>query len=298
VEFILHHYDTSPFSEKPRLMFGLTGASWRSVIQPTIMPKPELTALTGGYRRAPVMQIGADIFCDSQVITAEIAARGGLAIEPLAWAVNLWADRLWFAASVAVIFGELADQVPAEFVKDREQLMGRPFDVAGMKAVAGPMRGQWRAQAAWIEAALSGGAPFLTGTKAGLTDIAAYMNVWFATRFTPQLVEPLLGGFAHLEAWRDRVAAIGHGQREEMSREDALEAARRADPGDFTIHDPSEGFAAGTPVSVAADDYGRDPIPGRLMALTRERVVIERHDPALGRLHLHFPRAGYVVSPT
>jgi glutathione S-transferase len=298
VEFILHHYDTSPFSEKPRLMFGLTGASWRSVIQPTIMPKPELTALTGGYRRAPVMQIGADVFCDSQVIMAEIAARGGLAIEPMAWAVNFWADRLWFAASVAVIFGEMADQVPAEFVADREKLMGRPFDLAAMKAAAGAMRGQWRAQAAWIEAALGGDAPFLSGADAGLADIAAYMNVWFLTRFSPHLAGPLLDGFASLEAWRMRVAAIGHGRREEMSREEALEAARRAEPGEFTVHDPAEGLTPGAPVSVAADDYGRDPIAGRLVALTRERVVIERQDPALGRLHLHFPRAGYTVSAT
>ena len=78
-EIILHHYDTSPFSEKPRLMFGLRDLAWRSVIQPTIMPKPDLVPLTGGYRRAPVMQIGADVFCDSQVILAELDRRAGVA---------------------------------------------------------------------------------------------------------------------------------------------------------------------------------------------------------------------------
>ena len=30
------------------------------------MPKPNLTALTGGYRKTPVLQIGADIYCNSQ----------------------------------------------------------------------------------------------------------------------------------------------------------------------------------------------------------------------------------------
>ena len=74
-EFILHHYDTSPFSEKPRVMFGLKGLAWRSVIQPSIMPKPDLTPLTGGYRRAPVMQIGADIYCDTQIILRELDAK-------------------------------------------------------------------------------------------------------------------------------------------------------------------------------------------------------------------------------
>ena len=74
-DIILHHYDTSPFSEKVRLLLGLRGLSWGSVIQPVIMPKPDLTPLTGGYRRIPVLQIGADVYCDTQVILAELEAR-------------------------------------------------------------------------------------------------------------------------------------------------------------------------------------------------------------------------------
>ncbi len=140
---ILHHYDTSPFSEKVRLLFGLKGLAWSSVIIPVIMPKPDFTPLTGGYRRTPALQIGADVYCDTQVILAELerrypdtpAVRGGLD-----WALNLWADRLFFQTTVPVIFGELGDHVPADFVKDREALSGRPFDTSAMKAVAPPLR--------------------------------------------------------------------------------------------------------------------------------------------------------------
>ena len=46
-DIILHHYDTSPYSEKVRLGFGLKGLAWASVELPQIMPKPNLTALTG-----------------------------------------------------------------------------------------------------------------------------------------------------------------------------------------------------------------------------------------------------------
>ena len=145
--FILHQYDTSPFSEKPRLMFGLKGLAWRAVIQPSIMPKPDLIPLTGGYRRAPVMQIGADIFCDSQVILAEIERRSPSPTPSgaLDWAVNLWADRLFFQASVAVIFGELGETVPRAFIEDREKLSGRPFDLdadeGGRRPDARPVAG-------------------------------------------------------------------------------------------------------------------------------------------------------------
>src|ERR1700760_425866 len=137
-EIILHHYDTSPFSEKVRVMLGIKGLSWRSVIQPVIMPKPELIPLTGGYRRIPVLQIGADVYCDTQVILTEIEARCRKpdVIKGADWAVNLWADRLFFQATVAVVFGEMGDTVPEAFIKDREKLSCRPFDIAAMKAAA------------------------------------------------------------------------------------------------------------------------------------------------------------------
>jgi glutathione S-transferase len=69
---ILHHFEESPFSEKIRTIFGFKGVSWRSVRIPRIMPKPDLMPLTGGYHRTPVMQIGTDIFCDTQIIIREI----------------------------------------------------------------------------------------------------------------------------------------------------------------------------------------------------------------------------------
>src|ERR1700720_4727412 len=63
-DIILHHYETSPYAEKVRLGLGLKGLAWASVEIPVIMPKPDLTALTGGYRKPPVLQIGADLYCD------------------------------------------------------------------------------------------------------------------------------------------------------------------------------------------------------------------------------------------
>ena len=297
---ILHHYDASPFSEKARLMLGLKDLAWRSVLTPNIMPKPDLVTLTGGYRRAPVMQIGADIFCDSQAILAEIERRGAAPSGEtgLAWAVNLWADRLFFMATVPVIFGELGERVPPAFIADREKLTGRPFDVAAMKAAAGPMRAQWRAQAAWIEGALEGGGrDFLAGDAPGLADIAAYMNVWFLAGATPRIAEELLTGLIRLQAWRARIAAIGHGRRVEMTGAEALEIARAAEPAAAPTHDGADpsGLSPGAKVVVMADDYGRDPIAGALVAATANALVIARETPALGRLHVHFPRVGYIL---
>jgi glutathione S-transferase len=296
---ILHHYDTSPFSEKVRIAFGFKDLAWSSVIQPVIMPKPDLLPLTGGYRRIPVLQAGADVYCDTQAILAELDARHP---EPrLArggdWAVNIWADRLFFQASVAVIFGVIGDNVPKEFIADREQLSGRPFDMAAMKAAAIPMRAQWLAYAAWIEAGLVG-ENFLGGSVPSLADVAAYMNVWWMSAAVPKDAAALLEPLPHVLAWRERMSGLGHGQRSELAPAEALAVAREAEPAPPPAHDPANvlGLSPGDEVRVAADDYGRDPVTGRLVALTARRVVIARESDELGRIHIHFPRIGYLVA--
>ena len=142
MDLILHHYDPSPFSEKVRKVFGMTGQAWSSVLTPNMMPKPDLTPLTGGYRRAPVLQVGADVYCDSMVILDELQRRaplpGDRGLAGLR-GIGLWADRLFFQATVPVIFGEMGHLTPKAFIADREKLSGRPFDVEAMAQAAGPM---------------------------------------------------------------------------------------------------------------------------------------------------------------
>src|SRR3569623_16851 len=297
-EIIFHHYDTSPFSEKVRVAFGIKGLAWRSVIQPGIMPNPELTPLTGGYRRIPATQSGADVYCDTQVILAEPEARYPRppVVRGADWAVNLWADRLLFQTTVAVVFGEIGDNVPQAFREDREMLAGRPFDIEAMKAVAGPMRGQWRAHAAWIERGL-GNQDFLGGSTPSLADVAAYMNIWWLGRAASGAAQDLLEGLTKTIGWRARMEAVGHGRREEMPGAEALEAARAAMPANPPPSDPKDpsGLTSGGMVAVRADDYGRDPIEGRLVALNAERIVVARDADELDLIHVHFPRAGYGV---
>src|SRR5213079_3614481 len=126
-DIILHHYDTSPYSEKVRLGFGLKGLAWASVELPQIMPKPNLTALTGGYRKTPVLQIGADIYCDSQLIMRELERRyptpsfypaGRGAADALAW----WAEKTIFLPAVSIVFAKRPEVLPEGFLEDRQVL--------------------------------------------------------------------------------------------------------------------------------------------------------------------------------
>ena len=134
-DIILHHYETSPYSEKVRLGLGLKGLAWASVEIPIIMPKPDLTALTGGYRKTPVLQIGADIYCDSQLIMRELERRypspsfypaGRGTTDALAW----WAEKTMFSPAVGIVFAKKPDALPEGFLEDRAKFSGRNIDPA------------------------------------------------------------------------------------------------------------------------------------------------------------------------
>ncbi|HYW92495.1 MAG TPA: glutathione S-transferase family protein [Gammaproteobacteria bacterium] len=308
-EIILHHYDGSPYSEKIRLLLGMKGLAWRSVQIPVIMPKPDLMPLTGGYRRTPVMQIGADVYCDTRIIIREIRRRhpeDGLDTDPgLEWMIGAWADRILFPLTTAMIFACLADAVPTAFIRDREALMGRRFDPAAMRQSLPRRREQWAVQLGWLAEQLSDRRPFLRGKAPGVADIHASMNLWFA-RNSIMLGRPdslkesypgadILEPLTTVTAWLDRLSGIGHGRRRELSSLEALRVAREVSPeppsGAFSC-----GFRPGERVNVMPDDYGRDPVSGELVSCSFHEVAIRREDPRVGEVVVHFPRAGFVVN--
>ena len=302
-DIILHHYETSPYSEKVRLGFGLKRLAWRSVEIPAIMPKPDLTALTGGYRKAPVLQIGADIYCDSQLIMRELERRcpsptfypaGHGAADALAW----WAEKTTFGQAANVVFAKRSDSLPEGFLEDRAKFSGRNIDPAAMQAALPNALDQLRAHFDWLGRMLADGRLFLQGSAAGLADLAAYHPVWFLRQRIGSRAAPL-DGFPRLLEWAERVAAIGHGQRSPMTAEQALDVARAATSIATATPDPGDpvGRKPGQTVTVTPDDTGRDPVIGELVASGVHEIVIRRSDSAIGEVCVHFPRAGFVVAP-
>ena len=300
---ILHHFDESPFSEKVRLVFGLKNIAWTSVRISRIMPRPDLMPMTGGYRRTPVLQIGADIYCDTQVILRELERRfpeptlfpGGY--EGVASATAMWTDRAFFQSTVNLVFGSLADKVPPDFIADREKLRGAKFDVAAMASAIPQMRDQFRAHVQWIEAQLGDGRNWMCGDMASLCDINAYMNIWYLRQGLPGEADRLLAEFARTRIWETRMRAVGHGPRSEMSTAAALDIAASATPQAAVLPDPNDpnGRKPGDRVEVMPDDYGKIKVSGEIVALSSDHIAIRRHDPGAGEVVVHFPRAGFLV---
>ena len=300
-DIILHHYPTSAFSERVRLAFGLKGLAWRSVIIPGMMPKPDLLPLTGGYRRTPVMQIGADIFCDTLLILRKIEALHPLpslypgGSEGVATALAWWADKQIWWPVLGVIADSLGDKIPATFVTERKAF-GFPLAKGDVAPLMHRHLQQGAAHLGWLASMFADGRPFLLGDAPSAADLAAYSPFWaLKDQAGADAVARL--PFEPLRGWTDRVAAIGYGRPTEMTAAEALSVARAADPEVPALPpdgDPS-GLQPGQAVIVVADDTGRDPVRGTLLAADAQEVVIRTVHPQVGEVNIHFPRAGFDV---
>jgi glutathione S-transferase len=302
-DLILHHYDGSPFSEKVRLIFGLKKLAWKSVTIPVILPKPDVVALTGGYRRTPILQIGADIYCDTALMCRVIDAR---APEPplyppaqsgLANLIAQWADSALFWAAVphtlqpagmAHTFAGVPPEVLKAFAADRAAMTTGMRRATPVDAAA-----QLGDYFTWLESLLAAGQKFLLGEQPCIADFSVAHSLWFIRRAPPMAT--VLAPFPRLGAWYDRIVAFGHGQSDTLPSGDAIEVAARAGGHAATKVEPGLGFEPGAEVTVSAIDYAADLVPGTLVGLAQNEVVIERRDERAGTVHVHFPRIGYQI---
>jgi glutathione S-transferase len=300
-DIILHHYGLSPFAEKVRIGLGLKQAAWKSVDIPNVMPKPDLMPLTGGYRKTPVMQVGADIYCDTQLIMLELERRMPSPSflpkgrEGEARAIAMWLDRQIFSPAVGVVMSQVADKFGDTFKKDRSEFSGRTFDPERMRAALPMLRDQTYAQLSLAEAMLADGRKFVLGGEPSLADCALYNPVWFIQQHLGKTAAPL-DRLPRIVAWSERMKALGEGKRTDIKATDALDVAKAATPGSTSVdaNDPS-GLKAGQKLRVTPDDTGKVPVAGTLVGLTADRISIARNDPRVGDVVVHFPRAGFIV---
>jgi glutathione S-transferase len=309
-ELILHHYASSPFSEKMRLVLGYKKLAWHSVFVPAIMPKPDVVALTGGYRRTPILQVGADIYCDTALICdvlEHVQPEPALyppALKGVSRIFAQWADSTLFWAAMAYnfqpkgaqhLFGSQPPGAAQAFAEDRKAMSAnlvrlRPAD--GTSAY----RSYLRRIAHMVDEH-----DFLFGLDPCIADFAAYHPLWY-TRTQVAPLAGILNATPSIGEWMGRMAAIGHGTPEKFDSGAALEVARRADPLppsekmllDSAFQD-DHGIPLGTRVTITPETFGTEPTEGVLLAATRTHYTLEREDPRVGIVHVHFPRVGYVL---
>ena len=305
-DLILHHYNTSPFAEKIRLVLGYKQLAWKSVIIPVIMPKPDVLALTGGYRKTPFLQIGSDVYCDTALICEvleHLQPTPTLYPEPhkgLARVLAQWADTTLFWAAMAynlqpkglaTMFEGAPVEVTKAFGADRSAMAAGMTRIRPADGTAA-YKSYLRRLASMLE-----GQNFLMGHAPCVADFAAYHPLWFSRVRVP-VMAGILDATPSVLAWMDRMAAFGHGQMEKYSATESIAACARSiratTPIDAVFQD-EHGIPLGSRVTVAAESFGTDVTEGELVAATRTRYTLRRVDERAGVVHVHFPRIGYVL---
>lgn len=306
---ILHHYPVSPFAEKVRAMLGYKKLAWRSVVIPMMMPKPDLVALTGGYRRTPVLQTGADLWCDTALI-ARVLER--LAPQPslhpygdtLAMqSLSYFADSVMFNISVPIGFQPgggmikkyLADAGPeflAAFGKDRAAMRQggtvRRGSLAECKAYLAGLLPKIEAQLAQ---------PHLFGPRPCVADFSLYHVLWPIWQVDD--TRGMLAPYPKTTAFVERMAALaGQAKSTEITAAQALEIAKASKPEPIAKPDAVEtgGIALGETVNVMPVDYALDPVKGELLTCTTDEIAVRRTDPRAGTVVVHFPRFGFQLA--
>jgi glutathione S-transferase len=304
-DLILHHYPTSPFSEKVRLILGHKQLAWQSVIIPRMMPKPDVLALTGGYRRTPFLQIGADIYCDTALICDVLEHRQP---EPTLYPEHLkgaarvlaqWADGTLFWAAMgynlspkgaAAMFAGQPPEAAQAFAADRGAMRNNMTSLRPGDATVA-YRSYLRRLSTMVESQA-----FLLGDTPCVADFAAYHPLWF-TRVVNPAVADILDATPGLLAWMDRMAALGHGHLSKLTATEAIAIAAAAKPAPLAddVFQDDHGIALGSRVTIAAESFGTELTEGILRAATRTRYTLERSDERAGTVHVHFPRIGFVL---
>lgn len=300
MDLILHHYDFSNYSEKTRLALGYKELDWTSVIIPPVAPKPDLTPLTGGYRRTPVLQIGADIYCDTQLILAELERRKP---EPtlyppqsgaIADAIAYWAEHELFRPISLYVSGSNLDMLPPNLQADRSLMRGLPVpDEATVKRAAARNAPLVRILIARVDAMFADGRRWIAGSDVTVADFACYHALWFVTGRTGRLAHELTP-YPQIGEWMQRMRSFSRAPVASLMAHEALDIAAAATPVPLRESRPfAEDPLLGSRVKIRADDYGRDPVVGELVLIDAEEIALRRNDDRIGEIVVHFPRRGY-----
>lgn len=295
----------SPFAEKVRLMLGYKQLNWHSVTIPMYMPKPDVVTLTGGHRRTPFMQIGADIYCDTYLISQVLEQHHPLptlypdASQGTADIVAHWADTIVFPTAMAYNFQPagathvLANWNPEDvkqFIADRTAMRGGAPRMPAADAI-----GMYQSYLLRLSHMLTRH-DFLMGDAPCIADFSAYHPTWYTLRMVPNL-NSIFDDMPLVHNWLLRMENLGHGSHTQLTSAQAIQIAHDSEPLEVS-HEPfvnHHNIALGEQVLVTADAFGLEPTAGELVAATATRFVLRRHDARAGTVHVHFPRNGFIL---
>ena len=302
---IFHHYPQSPIAEKIRMTFGIMGLEWYSVQIPRIPPKPLLTPLTGGYRRTPVLQVGADIFCDSQCIAFQL---GKLKSKKVAYdssnrALELilgsFGENILFKLTVRIVLTTSMGVAPEDFIKDRGSLYFEPgWTVEEMQNSLSSVLLQLQSAFELINHHLTSHGPYMNGNNPSYADAVIQHCVWFLCGRWDR-GDSFIAPFKALIKHRDLITQTGHGSFIDCAPEEALQIAKNhisTAPSGINCAYTGK-LKIGERVRIRPNGKTSDPdVKGVLRYLDQNIIIMDYEHEDVGMVSIHFPVLGYQLS--
>jgi len=265
-----------------------------------------LKPTAGGYRKTPVAQIGADIYCDTALISRlidRLYPQNSLfpqALEATLGVMAHWTDTFFFRISVSMAFQPKAlassplfsDSKTAEaFMADRAAFSQGSTELRMEFSEAEP---HWLLHVTRLDEQLEK-QDFLFGKAPNIADFSTYHCLWFV--HNNQALQSAFEPFQNVLAWMGRMAAFGHGNLVEMDGADAIAIAKSATSNTEAKQGVvlSEGPVIGDAVEVLPIDYGFQPTAGELLVHSLEEIAVKRLDEQVGDVVVHFPRLGFRI---
>ncbi|GEM_PF-168420 len=305
-KIILHHTAGSPYAEKIRLMLGYTDTEWLSVIAPSnSVERPIQQKLAGGYsRRIPIMQIGSDIFCDSYIITEELAritkrpelSTSGSSTVVKEFIYNEGTHRYkFFLNSLRKMDIILAYYKNMPFKEFRIFIRGRLKAMKGANLDKMKFRTAVDERDRYIEhlnSMLSNKMFIFSDSNPTLGDFSAYHMIWWYYRIGKT---PIGDNHLELKRWYNRMGQFRKSNGSDITANQSLKIAALTEPRDIPVS-MKESVNIGKTVSLLPNDYlmtATLPVNGILVGEDDTRYIIRRETPETGVVHIHLPKHAY-----
>lgn len=299
---ILYHYPMSPYSHKIRALCGFANIDWHSLEVSSYPPRPTVETLTGGYGRIPVAQIGADIFCDSQVIVEEIVTQSGndsiniknASAEDQTLAMRVESE-VFFAiipsGSMPKLMMRMALNIgpirTIGFIKDRIGMMKNTSVKLTNKERSKKIVAEFLDQ---LEVRLNGNS-FLNGNQASAIDFICYHPLWMLSN---GVISQPPKNHKNVMQWMQQMDSFAKEPKQNISDQDALLTAKNSTPRPLPTSEDSTYI--GKTCEIGPSDYRIETVQGQLVAETSDRWIIKRQADQIGDVHVHFPKHGYQIN--
>lgn len=299
---ILHHTPRSPFSEKVRLMLDLSNKEWMHVQAPVHSNKRTIQKIfVEGYsRRIPLLQIGADIYCDSSAISDQLAVSTGI---PEYSKENLsdyrdFTIELEEKGFTAFFVSIPQKQLLSAYFKDYSLkdfygfVAGRVGSFKGVDMPKPNTEAEMQKKEKYLntcEEMLNTSKYLISNKKPTQTDFVLYHLVWYSLKAN---VTDLFDGRPNIKKWYLGMKAGRKPLPKEISGKESLMIAKDSKP-QAIPKEMQVGPMIGREVSLIPDDVsgpGTLAVTGIVVGEDDQKVILKRETKETGIIHIHFPK--------